>query len=331
MTFCGFLLGLGYLLTSQIDSVWQLYLFYGVIIGIGMSGSWVPLLSTVARWFVARRSLMTGIVLGGNGIGGLIGPLVANWLISTYDWRTSYIILGSTVLVIVVLAGQLLRRDPTQMGQVPYGRKEGEEQRLELGTPGFSLKEAAHTRQFWLFFGVVFCYGYSLFTILVHLVPHATDLGVSGASAANILATYAGLTIVGSVVLGSAGDRIGNKQVYIISLILVSAALFWLVPATRVWTLYLFAIVFGFAMGGLAATESPLLAGFFGLRSHGLIFGVVGGGFTIGAAAGPFLTGYIFDVRGSYKLAFLVSAAISVVGLVLTALLRPVVGERSKI
>ena len=70
VTLCGFLMGLGYLLISQVTAVWQLYLFYGVIIGIAMGGSWVPLMSTVARWFSARRSLMTGICLVGLGIGG---------------------------------------------------------------------------------------------------------------------------------------------------------------------------------------------------------------------------------------------------------------------
>jgi len=149
MTLCGFLLGLGYLLMSQIGAVWQLYLFYGLIIGIGMGGSWVPLLSTVARWFATRRSMMTGIVVAGIGIGTLIVPPVANWLISTYDWRTSYIILGSIVLVVVVLAAQFLRRDPAQMGQVPYGGSRGGEQMLKVDTEGFSLREAVYTRQFY--------------------------------------------------------------------------------------------------------------------------------------------------------------------------------------
>jgi len=328
MSLCGLFLGLGYLLMSQIGTVWQLYLCYGVIIGIGMSGSWVPLLSTVARWFVKRRGMVTGIVVTGTGIGTLVGPPVANWLISTYGWRTSYIVLGGIVLVVVVLAAQLLKRDPTRMGQVPYGEKEGGEQGLKSGAEGFSLKEAVYTRQFWLFFAMLFCFGLCVFAIMVHIVPHVTDLGIQAASAANILAAVGGLTIVGNVVLGSAGDRIGHRQVFIIGFILVSAALFWLVPATEVWMLYLFAVVFGFAQGGCATTESPLIAELFGLSSHGLIFGVIGIGFTLGAATGPLLTGYIFDVTGNYELAFLVCAAICIVGLVLTALLRPITGKR---
>jgi len=331
MTICGVLLGLGYLLMSQIGTVWQLYLFYGVIVGIGMSGAWVPLLSTIARWFNKRRSMMTGIVVAGNGVGNLIGPPVASWLISTYDWRMSYIILGSAVLVVIVVAAQFLRRDPAQMGQVPYGEAKGGERGLKLEPEGLSLREAVYTRQFWLFLVMLICLGACVFAVQVHIVSHATDLGISGASAANIFAVSGGLVIAGNFVLGSAGDRIGNRWVFIIGFILLSAALFWLVPAKQMWMLYLSMAVFGFAHGGCGASESPLVAGLFGLRSHGLIFGVAGIGFTAGAAAGPLLTGYVFDVTGSYQLAFIVCAAVGIIGIVLAALLRPVTGERRRI
>ena len=262
ITVCGSILGLGYLLMSQISTLWQLYLFYAVLIAIGMSGTFVPLASTVARWFVKRRGMMTGIVVAGTGIGGLIAPPVANWLISIYDWRVSYIILGSIALVVVVLVAQLLRRDPTQVGQMPYGENK-EETGLKGGTEAFSLKEAASTRQFWLIFSMFLCLGFCMNTILVHIAPHATDLGFSAANAANILATVGGVGVIGRVVLGSAADRIGNRQVFIIGFVLMAAALFWLVPATEAWTLYLFAAVFGFASGGCVMSESPLVAGAF--------------------------------------------------------------------
>jgi MFS family permease len=107
--------------------------------------------------------------------------------------------------------------------------------------------------------------------------------------------------------------------------VLMAATLFWLVPAKELWALYLFAVVFGFAFGGLATSESPLVAGLFGLRSHGLILGVINlFGFTFGAAVGPLIGGYIFDMTSSYQLAFIVCGALSVGGLVLAALLSPV-------
>ena len=326
LTISGLLLGLGYFLMSRIGTVWQLYLFYGVIIGVGMGGSWVPIVSTVARWFVKRRGMMTGIVMAGVSTGTLIMPPVASRLISAYDWRMSYTIVGGIVLVVVVLLAQLLRRDPTQVRQRPYGENEGEKQEASE-THSLSLREAVHTRQFWLTSGIYFGLAFCIYTWTAHIVPHAIDLGISFITAANILATIGGLSIVGRVVLGSAADRIGNRRVFIIGFILMSASLLWLVPAKEVWGLYLFAVVFGFAFG-CAASESPLVAELFGLSSHGLILGVINCiGFTFGAAVGPLTAGYIFDMTSSYQLAFIVCAATGVVSLILTVLLKPT--ERS--
>lgn len=108
ITFCGFFIGLGYLFMSQVNTTWQLYLFYGVIIGIG-STVYVPAVSTVARWFTTRRSIMTGIVGSGGSMGTLIAPLLANWLISIYDWRSAFAILGGVILVLVIVSAQFLR------------------------------------------------------------------------------------------------------------------------------------------------------------------------------------------------------------------------------
>jgi len=324
MTLCGFVLGVGYLLLSQINAAWQLYLVYSVIIGIGMGGVFVPLLSTIAKWFIKRRSMMTGIAMTGIGIGQLIAPPVTSWLIFIYNWRMSYLILGIAVLVIVMSVAQLLRRDPKQMGQVPYGENKGEEHGFNQGTVGFSLKEAAYTRQFWMTFATLFCLGFSLLALMVHIVPHATDLGTSAASAAYILATAGGAHLLGGVVLGNSADRIGNRPAFIICFILMSVALFWFVPVTTEWMLYLLAFVFGFGGGGGATLMSPLVAELFGLRSHGLILGFMTLGFTSGAAVGPFIAGLIFDVTVSYQLAFIICAAVGVVGLILAAVLRPV-------
>ena len=323
MTLCGFLLGLGFLLMSQVNALWQIYLFYGVIVGIGLSGVWVPQLSTVARWFVGRRSLMTGIVVAGVGIGQLIGPPVISRLIDAYDWRLSYIILGGVVLIVMVAAAQFMKRDPSQMGQLPYGKNEVKQQGLASETRAFSLREAVYTTQFWVTLVMLFCFGFGIFGVTVHIVPHAIELGISAISAPYVLAALGGVSILGSYVLGGLGDRIGNRQVFIIGFILMAAALFWLVPARELWMFYLLVALFGFALGGTGAVESPLVAWLFGLRSHGLIYGVVHIGFTAGAAAGPVVMGYIFDLTGSYQVAFLVCGVVGVLGIIMAVVLRP--------
>jgi MFS family permease len=320
----GILLGAGYMLMSQVNTPWQLYLFYGVIIGAGMSGLWVPLLSSIARWFVERRSLMTGIAICGLTIGQLIGPPVASRLIAASNWRLSYLILGGVALFSIVIAAQFMRSNPPPMERISVSENEGEQPRLGNNTKALSLKEAVHTPQFWLVSIIFFCFGYVAFSIIVHIVSHATILAIPAVSAANILAINGGIGIIGNFVLGGiVGDRVGNRKVFIIGFAMATASLLWLVPARELWVLYLFAIVFGLALGSMGTSESPLVARLFGLSSHGLIYGVVGIGFTAGGALGPLVTGYICDVTNSYQMAFLVCAGFAALGLILLALLRP--------
>lgn len=326
----GFLFGLGYLLLSQVNAVWHLYLFYGLIIGTAVSSTWVPLLSTVAKWFTKTRSFVTGIVMAGVSVGGLIVPLVAVQFIFAFGWRVSYLLLGSIILVIVVSAAQFLRRDKEQVGLIRNGGNRGEKLGPEFRTEGLSLNKAVHRRQFWFLFFASFCSGFCIWTVLVHIVPHAIELGFSPATASTILATISGLSITGRIVLGSAGDRIGNRQVLIIGFVLMSASFFWLVPAMELWKLYLFAIVFGFAYGGSGMAPSPLAAAMFGVRSHGSIYGVLNFAFSMGSAIGPFATAYIFDVTGGYEVAFIASAAVGILGLVFTAMLKQVRGKTAE-
>lgn len=323
VTFCGVLLGAGYFLMSQVGVVWQLYFFYGVIVGVGMS-LWVPLLSTVARWFSARRSLMTGIVISGLTIGQMICPPVITRLIAAYGWRQSYVILGIAVFVVVVLAAQLLKRAPRMVEKI-RGGVDGKEPVTGVDvSQALSLKEAARTAQFWLVVAIFFCFGFIAYGLTVHLVPHITRLGISDINAANVLAVNGGIGIVGNFVLGGfIGDRIGNRKAFIIGFVLAVAALVWLVPLKELWMLYLFAVVFGLALGSMGTSESPLVARLFGLTSHGLIYGVTGLGFTFGGAVGPVIIGYICDVTGSYQNAFVVCVALSIIGLILMIVLKP--------
>jgi MFS family permease len=322
MTCSGLLLGLGFVLMSQIQSASHLYLFYGILVGAGMSGAFIPLLSTVARWFLKRRGLMTGIVAAGSGIGSLTGPPVAIRLVSIYGWRVSYAILGSVVWLGVVLLSQLIKKSPVQVGQVAVGENQTKQRRNPSKAEGLSLKETLHSPRFWVFFPTGFCYGYCVFAIMVHMVPHAIELNIPAIRAANILATIGGLSILGKVLLGRAGDIIGSRYILMIGFILMGAALIWLAPAKTAWMLFSSAGFFGFAFGGIAVSHSPLIAELFGLRSHGLIFGVLNISVMIGAATGPLLTGYLFDVTNSYQTAFLLCAAISFIGIILATFLR---------
>jgi MFS family permease len=319
LTVTGFFLGLG----STTSALWQLYLFYGFIEALGMSSSVIPLQSTVARWFAKRRGMMNAVVVSGIGVGMLVIPLVASWLISAYGWRYSYIVVGVTALVTIMLAAQFLRRDPSKMGLRPYGESEIGPS-VELFQAGFTLPEALRSPQLWLLSVATLCFTMAEGTVMVHIVPHAVSLNIQPTSAAFIIAIIGPVSIGGRLLAGSTADRIGNKMAWLSSLTMMTLSLFWLLAADKLWMLYLFAVVFGVGYGGLSVLISPMVAEYFGLSSHGVIMGVVimfGG--TAGMAIGPVIAGHIFDVTGSYHLAFIIYAAVSVIGLILTSLLKP--------
>jgi len=329
MTGCGLFLGAGYLLMSRIDAIWQLYLFYGLIIGIGSGGSFVPLASTVSRWFFRKRGLMTGIIAAGIGFGTMIMPPLASWLISIYGWRASYMIMAGVASVLIISAAQFLRRDPGQVGMVPYGESRVREDRPGVTAGGFSLAEALHTRQYWLFCSTLFCSWFGISIILAHVVIHATGLGVSAASAANILAIVGVGGVVGRIVMGGVADKIGNKSAIIAGFVLMSVAFLILLVAREVAVFYLYAFVFGFAYGAVSTLESPMVAELFGLSSHGTIFGAIFFSDSVGGAIGAVLGGRIFDITGSYQSAFITCAALSVVAIILAIFLKSVTAARS--
>ena len=324
VTFSSVIFGVGLILMSQVNSLWQLYLFFGVITGIGMSGLWVPMLSTVARWFTKTRSLMTGIIISGLTVGQIIGPPVVSRLIDKYRWRDSYIIIGIFSIVTLVLAAQFMKRSPVEVPQKATDVHSGQQQTATYISSDYSLKEAMRTVQFWLATMTFLFFGFMAYGLTVHIVPHVTKLGISEITAASVLSVSGGVGIIGNFFLGGlVGDIIGNRKTFIIGIILAIAALALLVPAEELWMFYLFAVLLGLAFGGMGTSESPLAARLFGLTSHGLIYGVMAMGFTTGGAIGPVIIGYIYDITDSYRIAFLVCIALLVVGLIFMAILKP--------
>ena len=324
MTVTGLTFGLGYMLMSKLGAVWQLYLCYGVVVGIGLSSIDVLPLTTTARWFIRKRGIMTGIVKVGTGAGQLAMPLITSMLIMRYGWRTSYLIIGAAVMIILVSVAQLLKRDPSQMGLMPDGDEERAGEKPEGSADGFSLSEALRTRQFWTICCVSVAIVFCLMSILVHIVPHAQDIRISATSAASVLAMIGGVSMAGRFFTGISIDRIGSKRVMIYCFGLLIVALVWLQTSQELWMLYVFATVYGVAHGAFFTAISPIVAEFFGIRSHGALFGIVAFSGTVGGAMGPFLTGYIFDVTAGYSLAFWLCVLMSALGLAMIVSLRPI-------
>ncbi len=323
MTVAGLFFGTSILLISTIHTPWQLYLYYSLLFGVGLSAVDVIPLNTTARWFVRQRGIMTGIVKMGTGFGQMVMPLMASLLIENFGWRKAYSIIGGMGMVLIVLIAQVLRHDPAQMGLLPDAKKpETRVLRLEVGETSF--REAIRTRQFWIIFFANLSVCFTLLSIMVHIVPHAIDIGLSPTTAASILSMIGGVSMVGRFFIGNTIDRIGNRRSMILCFILLIIVLLWLQISKSLWMLYLFAAMYGFTHGGFFTVISPIVAEYFGIRSHGLLFGLVAFSGALGGFIGPIFTGSLFDLTANYKTAFWGCLIAVAIGLVLILSLRPI-------
>jgi MFS family permease len=323
MTCCGLLMGSGYLLMAGTDTLWEVYLYYGVIIGMGVSGTDVVLLSTVARWFIRLRGAMSGILKVGTGLGMVIAPIFITVLLRFFKWRTCFAILGVIIAGSYVLLAQFLVRDPALKGQSADNAGPADSNCLRGPEGGLTYREAVATRQFWSLCLICALTVSCTYTMLMHLVPHLIDTGMTPTQAATVLSTVGAVSIVGRLVMGTAADRIGVKWALAVTFAMMFAGLTVLNKAGTAIIYYVFAVVHGFAHGAFFALMSPAVAAFFGTRSHGILLGTVIFSGTIGGAAGPVLGGHLFDMTGTYRILFMSLAGASLGSLLLTLSLRP--------
>ncbi|MDZ4729700.1 MAG: MFS transporter [Xanthomonadales bacterium] len=323
MTVTGLIFGAGLFLMSRLEEVWQLYVFYGVIIGTGLSSVDVIALSTIVRWFGRRRGLMTGIVKIGTDVGTFTIPIMVSLLITAFGWRQAYAIVAVAVSLTLIFIAQVLRRDPSQLKSSHASGLKRKTENSSSTNEGLSAHEAVRTGRFWIICAINLATAFSVFTIMVHIVPYAQDLKVSAAKAASVLATIAGVSMAGRIIVGSAIDRVGSKRAMTISLILLITAILWLQMVDRFWMLYVFATIYGLAHGSFFTVISPIVAEFFGVKAHGALFGIIAFFGTIGGAAGPLIAGYVYDNSGGYKPALWICSCISVLGLILVLVLKP--------
>jgi MFS family permease len=316
--------GIGYGSMASLQAPWELFLFYGVLAGIGYSTHDVVTLSTIARWFVRRRGAMTGIAKVGTGVGQLLVPVIAASLIAAYGWRSAVFIVGAGAMLLLIVAAQFMRRDPRGAGQHPDGvAMKSSPAAAHPSETGMSLAGAAATRQFWILCTVQLAVFFCLMTVMIHIVPHATDRGVAPAVAATLLSTIGAISIAGRLTIGALIDVLGGRRSLMICFVVLLASLALLQLAQATWMLFLFAAVYGFAHGGFFTVMSPTLAELFGTGSHGVIFGIVLFSGTIGGALGPLLAGAVFDTSGSYEVVFMILTAFCVFGLLMSIMLRP--------
>ena len=316
--------GAGLILMSQVNSVLQLYLFYGVLLGIGLSSIDVIALTTIARWFALRRGAMTGLVKVGTGAGQFTIPLIASFLIGVVGWRQTFLIIGLAASFILFCVAQILKRDPYEYQPISRRDSSSSQQIGKCEDSSLSFEKTRKTYQFWnlciVNFLVIFC----LISIIIHIVPHARDIGLSAGQAAGALSTIGAVSMIGRFVSGLAIDRFGSKIIMGACLLLLIISLLWLQAAQSLWMLFLFACIYGLAHGGLFTAISPIVAEIFGIKAHGTILGIVVCFGTTGGAVGPIFTGQLFDMTGSYAAAFWTFIILSTCSLGILSFLKPI-------
>jgi MFS family permease len=323
VTLAGILLGTGFILMSQISSLWQVYLVWGLLVGIGIGCSVTPTLTTIPRWFTARRGAALAITVTGFNLGAVIGPLLIQWLISTYSWQTAFLVIGFFPILATIPLAQFMKRDPEQIGLKPYGEEKLVEnpQLTNQALAGFSFTQTFKTWRFWVFGSMQFSFGFCMQIVIIHIAAHASDVGIPAIIAASILSISAGGRILGNLSTGILSDRISGRLALSGCFIVLTLSLVWLLFITNTGGFFVFAILFGVTSGGIIPLLTLVPAELFGLRNLGVISGTFLLLGTIGGSLGSPLAGYIFDVSGDYKVAFITGVIIGTIAIILSLIL----------
>jgi MFS transporter, OFA family, oxalate/formate antiporter len=332
----GSLLFAGLVGSALISALWQNVLLYGIIMTIGANCLglvvFVPLLS---RHFVRRRGLAISIVQSANGFGRATSAPLVQLSISTIGWRETYLAQAAFIAAAVPLLAALFRRAsryPITVEPVPPTLTATP---VPLPSPSWTLPEAMRTPHFWLLFAVYLFTGLGSFLVSLHQLAFAVDIGFDKLYAAGVLGIGSFLAIAGTILTGSLSDYIGREWsailAYGISIIGVVCALLITSPGQH-WLLWLHACFFGLTWGARGPAITAKTADLFPGGRLGTILGVITIGSGIGSAAGSWAAGWIFDVSGSYRLAFLLSIAAYICGCVAFWALRrpPVLKPRSR-
>jgi MFS family permease len=332
----GALLVVGLLGSAMITHLWQIVVLYGVVMTFGANCLglvvFVPILS---RYFVRHRGMAISIVQSANGFARALSAPLVEAAILGIGWRSTYLLqAGFMAAMVFPLAAWFRRADPSR----PAARAEGAET-APASSPaiapsgGWTLSEAMRTPHFWLLFAVYLFTGLGSFFVSLHQLAFAVDRGFDKLYAADVLGMGAFLAIFGTIITGTLSDYIGREvsaiMAYGFSIVGVICALFITGP-DQGWLLWLHACLFGLTWGARGPAITAKTADLFPGAQLGAILGVITIGSGVGAALGSWGAGFIFDLSGSYELAFTLSIVSYLCGVVaFWALRRPPVRRRA--
>ncbi len=320
------LCGSGMALAGGATSVVHFYILF-IAVGLGLAAaSMLPASLVIANWFDRQRGLAMGLAFMGTSFGGMVMNPVDTYLVETYGWRTTYVILGIGMMLITIpLVVLMIRTRPSEMNLLPDGDEKVEETPQELS--GHSLTEALRTRAFWFIAANMFLTNFMANGIIAHGIPHLTDIGHSPMFAAMATGISMGFMTLGKVGLGLSADRWGARRTFVLSAMMTAVGLWILLISRQPWLAMLYAFAFGFPQGGPLALTPMVAADCHGLSSFGSIFGLMTFFSIMGAGIGPVVIAKMYDNSGSYQGAFTLLIVLTLVSALCIHMARPAAGS----
>jgi MFS family permease len=324
------LCGAGALLSATVTRLWHLYLWAGVLSAVGAGGAALVTGSAIAaRWFDQRRGLMIGIAGAGTSAGQLLFIPLAMGLTLSLGWRSSFVWMGAILIFLIFpVCAWLLRDDPAEKGLRPYGATPPGPTG-GAGAAGLALErrtavsEAARSPDFWYLAGGFLICGYTSNGMIgTHVVPYAVDRGLGEMTAAAALGLMGAMNVVGTLASGYLCDRFGKKVPLACFYFFRGVSILYLIAVDTPLSMNLWAVLFGLNYISTVPPTSTLTADLFGRLSVGVLFGWIFLSHQVGAAAGAWIGGRLFDTTGSYTAAFLSAAVLAFVAAGLSLMIR---------
>lgn len=287
-------LGAGFLLAAATGSILQFSLVQGVLIGVGCSAIFGPLIADISHWFLRHRGLAVTGAAAGNYLAGAFWPAVMPYLMAGQGWRFAYAAIGIACLVTMVPLVFMLRRSAPRAAF----------QHTVAGGGGRSAPLSPAALQALLIVaGFGCCMAMSM--PQVHIVAYCMDLGYGVAHGADMLAIMLAAGVVSRIGSGFLADRIGAVRTLFLGSALQGLSLLLYIPFDGLVSLYLVSLVFGLSQGGIVPCYAIIVRNYMPAEEAGQRVGLVMMATIFGMAVGGWMSGWIYDLTASYSAAFL--------------------------
>jgi predicted MFS family arabinose efflux permease len=306
------------------EKIWQLYIFYSAV-GIASGGiAPVSYCHLVSQWFDRRRGLALGFMMSGLGVGAMIVPSSAHYLIALFGWRITFVFSGAAILLISLpIQAMILKAYPEHIGLCPDGDVDVVQRASSETRSGLSFYEACHTTTFWLMLCAFVLVTGSISGCFAHLAALLTDGGLPTRTAALATSVFGGGLLVGRVGTGYLLDGFFAPRVAGVVFGCVAAGMGLLLIAGSSWAAFIGAFAIGLGLGAEVDIMAYLVSRYFGLRSFGAIYGFLFAAFGLSTGSGAYLMGAAFDATGSYAPALTLLSFATVIGAALILRLGP--------